>query len=415
MDKIILHVDLNNFYASVECLSKPHLADVPMAVCGNPDARHGIILAKNNIAKSLGIKTGDVIWQAKLKCPDLVTVSPHFDEYAKYSRIVRDIYFEFTDRIETFGLDECWLDVTASQKLFGSGKEIADKIREVVKQRTGLTVSVGVSFTKCFAKLGSDMKKPDATTVISYENYQTVVWNLPCSEMLNIGKKTAQKLSLLNIKTLGELAKADDKVLSAHFGINGQKIKNDALGIESSEVLKFDEHIPIKSVGNGTTTKRDMKSFDDVRTVIYFLCDTIASRLRQYGFMATGLGINFRNTSLTSFSRQKQLNHPTSDGQTLARTCFEFFKDNYDFKTMPPLRTLTVTTFNLVTHNFTFQTSLFDTPLDKRKEKIGASLDKIRSKYGVESITKAAFIDNALVGLTHSQDDDVLPFQRGNK
>lgn len=234
MDRVILHCDLNNFYASVETILHPEYKGKPIAVCGDPKKRHGIVLAKSQPAKIMGVKTGDTVWQAQQKCPDITIVPPTFREYVKYSDIVFKIYTEYTDRVEHFGMDECWLDVTGSVGLFGDGKKIADTIRKRVYDETGLTISVGVSWTKSFAKLGSDLKKPDATTVISRENYKTVVWNLPVGEMIYIGRSSVSRLKKLNINTLGELANADRALLKQHFGIVGDKLIDAASGNEKN-------------------------------------------------------------------------------------------------------------------------------------------------------------------------------------
>ncbi len=416
-DRVILHVDLNNFYASVECIGHPELLLRPLAVCGDPENRHGIVLAKNQLAKSLGVKTGETVREAQRKCGgNLLTVPPHFNKYVYYSKKVREIYYSFTDEIETFGLDECWLDVTGSQKLFGSGKEIADKIREKVKSELDLTVSVGVSFTKVFAKLGSDMKKPDATTVISRENFKQLVWPLPAEEMLFIGRKTIEKLHLINIFTIGDLANADTEVLKQKFGVVGLRMQKDARGIEEGRVLKYDEKTPVKSVGNGITTKRDMVNDDDVRTVISYLADTVATRLRSYGLAASGVAIAIRDCGLSGFIRQTALPYPTSSADEIGKECFELFKKNYDLATEKPIRTLTVSTFNLMSGGDLFQPSLFfDDRIDEEKS-LGSAVDKIREKFGGTAISKASMLSSSdLLGTVTKEDDDMLPFQRGNR
>ncbi|MEG2454505.1 MAG: DNA polymerase IV, partial [Clostridia bacterium] len=288
MDRVILHCDMNNFYASVECVLNPELQGKPVAVCGDPKKRHGIVLAKSQSAKKFGVKTGDAVWQAIKKCPNLIVVAPHHEEYVRYSEIVFKIYTTITDRVESFGIDECWLDVTESIKMFGSGEKIADMLRERVKKETGLTISVGVSFTKIFAKLGSDYKKPDATTVITRENYKQLVWPLPILELLMIGKSSAERLKKLNINTIGDLAKTDRTLLNRHFGIVADKMIDNASGIEREEVkLYYDNHIP-KSVGHGTTTSKDITNVDSAKVVIYALSEMVATRLRKYGLLAGG-------------------------------------------------------------------------------------------------------------------------------
>ena len=416
MDKVILHVDLNNFYASVECIKNPEIKDLPVVVCGNPELRHGVVLAKNQIAKLAGVKTGDTILEAERKCKGLIKVPPNFDDYIKYSKAVREIYYSYTDRIETFGLDECWLDVTGSQKLFGNGEQIADKIRKDVREKTGLTVSVGVSFTKVFAKLGSDMKKPDATTVISRENYKQKIWNLPVQELLYIGKKTCEKLKRLQIRTIGDLANASIKDLTFHFGKIGVDMHNNANGIENyGDVLVFDQKTPVKSVGNGMTTKRDMATDEDVKTVIYYLAESVSSRLRSYGFLAGGVSVNMRSNDLSSFVRQKSLPTPTNLADDIARACFEIFKQNYSLATMRPLRTITIATHDLISENGAFQTSFLYDEVINEKAELGKSIDKIRHRFGNSSLFKAGFIDNDLIGEINNLDEQMLPFEKGNR
>ena len=265
MDRVILHCDLNNFYASVECLKDPQLKHVPLVVAGDPKARHGVVLAKNETAKAFGIKTGDVIRNAKDKVPNLVIVPPHFDEYADYSKRVFELYTDFTCYVEPFGPDECWLDCSGSVTLFGDGSVIADKIREKVKTETGLTVSIGVSFNKVFAKMGSDLKKPDATSVVTRENFRQLLWNLPTSEMLYVGRKTQEQLRKMNIRTIGELARMDVSLLKSKFGLVGEKMWLNANGMDNEPVREYVKHRKIESVGHGMTTLKDITSLDEAR------------------------------------------------------------------------------------------------------------------------------------------------------
>lgn len=416
MEKIILHVDLNNFYASVEQLDHPEWKKVPMAVGGNKNDRHGIILAKNYPAKALGIKTGETLWEARIKSPNLIFVPPHFQKYLHYSKAVKRIYYKYTDMIESFGMDECWLDVTGSQKLFGSGKEIADKIRNDVREETGLTVSVGVSFTKIFAKLGSDIKKPDATTVISKDNFKQIAWNAPIGDMLFVGPKTQFVLHRLGVKTIGDLAKIDVKLLADHFGVVGNRLHLDANGIELSKVLKFDEAMPIKSVGNGTTTIRDMVTCQDVKTVIYYLAEEVSMRLRGYEFMACGVAVHIRNNKLKTITRQMKLCRPTNDTRTLAKHAFELFNANYNFKRDLPVRTLTIQAINLISENMPYQINVLELgkqSLDVEK-KLGKQIDILRDKFGVNAITRASFMATDLVSQVVKSNDMPRPFQRGN-
>lgn len=281
--RTILHSDLNNFYASVECLRNPEIREKPVIVVGSKEDRHGIVLAKNMIAKQAGVKTGDVYWEAKQKCgKNLVEVQADFVAYLQVSRAVRKIYEDYTDRIEAYGIDECWLDVTASG-IFGSGDQIAETIRQRVKNELGLTVSIGVSWNKIFAKLGSDMKKPDAVTVITKENYKDKVWKLPVEELLYVGKATKRKLNRIGVMTIGDLARSSEKVLTGLLGKWGEYLYAFANGEDQSQVVPVGEEENVKSIGNSLTVYRDLKDDEDVKMVIYLLADSIAARMRESG------------------------------------------------------------------------------------------------------------------------------------
>ena len=311
MAKIFLHSDLNNFFASVECLYDPSLRDKPVAVCGNPEARHGIVLAKNMLAKKKGVKTGEALWQAKEKCRDIVFVKPHYDRYLKFSELAQEIYKEYTDLIYPYGIDEAWLDVTSSTGLFGSGEKMANEIRERIKYELGITVSVGVSYNKVFAKLGSDMKKPDATTVITKENFMKKVWPLPVSDLLFVGSSTKRKLNLYSIKTIGDLATCDTKLLLSLLGKNGIMLQNFANGHEYADDVPHLQEPPIRSIGNSTTTPRDLITDDDVRIVLYVLCESVAGRMRDHDFACRTVQIYIRNKDLRSCLRQGPLDFLT--------------------------------------------------------------------------------------------------------
>lgn len=322
---MILHVDLNNFYASVECLYNPDLQDKPIAVCGDIEARHGIVLAKNYPAKAFGIKTGEAIWQAKQKVPGLIVVPPDFRKYLRFSKLVRTIYANYTDQIEAFGIDEAWLDVSGSTRLFGNGEDIADKIRCRMKDEIGLTVSVGVSWNKIFAKLGSDMKKPDATTVINQSNYQKIVWPLPVGELLYVGRSTRQKLQNRAIYTIGDLAKRTPIDLRRILGVWGETLYVFANGLDSSAVRRSGEECVIKSIGNSTTTWRDLLNEEDVKMIVYVLSESIAARLREQALKCTGVAISVRDNELVSFERQGQLHQPTFISNDIADKAMDLF------------------------------------------------------------------------------------------
>ena len=303
---MILHSDMNNFYASVEILYDPMLRDKPVAVAGDEEARHGIVLAKNDIAKRFGIRTGQVLWEARQQCPGLVCVPAHYERYLAFSAQARGIYTSYTDQVEPFGLDECWLDVTGSVGLFGEGPAIADDIRGRMKRELGLTVSIGVSFNKVFAKLGSDMKKPDATTVITPENYRDKAWRLPVSDLLYVGPATTRKLNQYGITTIGELAQANMDLLYWLLGKNGVMLHQFANGQDHSGVRRYYAVPLMKSVGNSTTAPRDLVSEDDVKITLMALCESVGARLREQNCLCSTVSVGIRDNRLLSYDRQAE-------------------------------------------------------------------------------------------------------------
>jgi len=403
-DRIILHCDLNNFYASVECLKNPHLKG-PVAVSGDPQKRHGVILAKNEEAKKFSIKTGDTVLEALRKCPSLTLVKTNFEDYDKYSKMVFRIYERFTDKVEPFGADECWLDCTHSTMLFGDGEKIANTIRDTVKKEIGLTLSVGVSFTKTFAKLGSDLKKPDATTVISRQNYKQIAWPLPASNMLMVGKKTEQKLKKLGIFTIGELATADEDFLHSVFGINGVKIKLAALGEDNDEVRKSFIERENKSYGHGMTTLKDVCDIDSAKAVILYLAEKVAKRLSEAGVKGKGISLGIRFNDLTRASKHTKLNTAVFSAVEIAESCFQILPKIWNKK---PIRSFTVSVFD-VSHNQ--QISFFDGESHQKNENLELALEKIRKKYGKDKIRIANIVESDFI-YDKNDSEDFLPFKR---
>ncbi|MCI7618383.1 MAG: DNA polymerase IV [Firmicutes bacterium] len=393
-DRVILHCDMNGFFASVELLSHPELRDRPMAVCGSPDKRHGIILAKNEPAKKAGVVTAETVWQALKKCPDLQFVPPHMSKYKHYSRLINEIYQRFTDMVEPFSIDESWLDVTASQSLFGSGREIADTIRETVKKELGLTLSAGVSFNKIFAKMGSEYKKPDATTLITRENYKDILWPLPARDMFFVGKATAQKLAAAGISTIGDIAVTSPDFLESMLGKQGRQLWEYTNGLDNSPVARTSEGEKIKSVGNGVTFTRDLITEDDIITAVTSLSDTVAGRLRRYGMKACGVKVDIKDPYFKVISRQKQLFSPTNLAGELAKNALDIIHSSW--KSGSPIRMLTITGINLTDEFFGEQLSLFGVSSDDRQkgEQIERTMDEVRKKYGSSSIGFAAVLDN---------------------
>ncbi|NLB80658.1 MAG: DNA polymerase IV [Clostridiaceae bacterium] len=393
MKKVILHSDLNNFYASVECLNNPDLKDKFVAVCGSQRDRHGIVLAKNQAAKKMGVQTGEAIWQAQQKCPNLVIVPPNFDEYLKYSKIVRDIYYRYTDLIEPFGMDECWLDVTGSTGLFGSGKQIAYQIKEKVKNETGLTVSVGVSFNKIFAKLGSDIKKPDAVTCIEKDLFKYQIGELPASALLGVGRATAKKLKKCNINTIEDLANTDPKYLKTWFGINGVRLWQYANGLDDSNVAPFDYVSPIKSIGHGITCVSDLVSADEIWRVVLELTKDISHKLRNNELLAGGISIAIKDNSLFYKEYQRRINTPTHSIMEIAKEAFLLFRENYKWE--KDIRAVTVRAINLVSEH-TFQQISFMSDESKRqkREKTETAMEEICNRFGKQAVTYACLLED---------------------
>ncbi|MCI5747354.1 DNA polymerase IV [Eubacterium pyruvativorans] len=395
MDRVILHCDMNSFYASIELLDHPEYRNVPMAVSGDPASRHGIILAKNEPAKKYGIRTAETVWQAKRKCPNLVLLPPHREKYRDYHQRINAIFLDYTELVEPFSIDESWLDVTGSRKLFGSGKEIADTIRRRVRDELGLTLSAGVSFNKIFAKMGSEYRKPDATTVISRENYQAVLWPLPVSDFFFVGRATASRLSGIGIETIGDLAEAEESVLIRLLGKQGSKLRQAARGEDETPVRRYDEKRQAKSVGNGVTFPRDLTEEDDILAAITSLSDTVSARLRKAGLRAGGVKVDIKDPSLVTISRQMKLDDPTDRAADIIRAAMDLIRGTV--APGSPIRLLTVTAIHLEEKNAPRQLNLFGALSSRAPETAGASgqaedrsmeytMDEIRRKFGRDAI-----------------------------
>jgi len=394
MDRTVLHCDCDGFFASVECILNPGLKNVPMAVGGNSETRHGIILAKNELAKKYGVVTAEPVGRARNKCPELVIVPPHHDYYQKYSDMVNEIYLEYTDLAEKFGIDETWLDVTGSRSLFGDGKTIADTIRKRVKQEIGLTVSVGVSFNKIFAKLGSDCNKPDGTTLILKENFKDIVYPMPVEALLFVGRKTVDVLKKMYINTIGDLAKSDPLILKSRLGKMGEMLWIYARGEDNEPVKSAYEKTDIKSVGKGMTFPVDLKNIDDIRSEIYKLSDNVATRLRKHNKKCTVVQVHTKSPDFKVISKQKPVGNPTFVTNILADCAFELFCELRT--TMPVIRSLTVTAANLVDDTSASQLTLTDPFSEEKKENLENAVDKLRDAFGKEIITRGSNLKNQL-------------------
>ena len=390
MERVILHCDQNCFFASVELLSHPDLRDVPMAVCGDPASRHGIILAKNEPAKRFGIQTAETVWQARRKCPGLVLLPPQHKLYREYSVRVNELYGQYTDLVEPFGIDESWLDITGSMHLFGGDPvAIADELRRRVREELGLSISVGVSFNKIFAKLGSDYKKPDATTLISPENWQEIVWPLPVGAMLFVGRSAQRTLAQYGVETIGQLAACRPEMLEQLLGKLGRQLHEYANGLDRSPVRPQAEREPVKSVGNGTTFPHDLTRWEEVRAGLAALSDSVAMRLRRQGLYCSGVQVTIKDSSFCSISRQKRLESPTRLMKDIQRAAMELTRSAWRAPT--PIRMLTVTALHITESAESFeQLDLLGAGRavsDARQEKLESAVRAIRDKFGDGSIT----------------------------
>lgn len=405
-DRTILHSDLNSFYASVEIRNNPTLADKPVAVGGDEQARHGIVLAANPLAKQYGIRTAETLWSARRKCPDLVIVPTHFDEYHRFSQAVRQIYLDYTSQIEPMSLDEAFLDVTGSRELFGDGETIAQTIRMRVKEELGLTVSIGVSFNKIFAKLGSDYKKPDAVTIFSRENYRELVWPQPVGNLLYVGKATAAKLAGIGIHTIGELAAADPAALQMLLGRMGPTLHDYANGRDETPVAEYVNREQAKSIGNMITAPRDIRTPADADLVLWPLCENVAHRLRRHGMCAGSVSLYIRDIQLVTHTRQCRLTPPTWLARELMEHARGLLARHYKWKL--PIRTLGVTAGDLVpADQVSLQLDLDGTAEKRDKfERIERAMDGLKDRYGSAAVRRGTeLLDPKLSGF-HPHDHD---------
>lgn len=408
MERTILHSDCNSFYASVECLHNPAIRNKPVAVGGDVEQRHGIILAKNQIAKRYHVSTGEALWQAKLKCPNLVIVPPHYDLYMRFSRMAREIYLDYTDKVEPFGLDECWLDVTGDAA-GRDGMTIAQEISNRIKFELGITVSIGVSYNKIFAKLGSDYKKPDAITPIGKDNYKEIAWPLPVSDLLYVGPATQRRLKSYCVHTIGNLANVPEETLVSWFGKWGEVLHCFANGFDRSPVAAYDNQPVVKSIGNSTTTPRDLKTDDDVKIILYVLADSVARRLREQGFKGRTVCISIRDNQLYSFTRQRALGAYTKITSEIAAAGMELFKRHYHWQN--PIRSVGISVTDLTSDTVPTQTDLFcDERSRVKKEHLDDTVDRLKDRFGSYTVQPAVLLtDQLLSGFDPKKDHNIHP------
>ena len=403
-NRVILHSDINACYAAIEHLHRPELNGKPLAVGGDPEARHGIVLTADYIAKKYGVKTGMALWQAKQVCPELNIVSPRMDLYLRFSRMAHEIYGEYTDLQEPYGVDESWLDVTASSSLKGDGYKIAKEISHRMKSELGITVSIGVSFNKIFAKLGSDYKKPDAITTMYEDEFKSKAWAVPVSDLLYVGRSTNQKLARFGIKTIGDLAQTDEHLLMSQLGKMGGILWAFANGYDDSPVKMEHTHAPIKSIGNSTTTPRDLENDEDVKIVLYILAESVAARLRDNGFKCRVVEISVRDNELYSFTRQHKIDHATNITGEIATEAYRIFKENYNWR--KPIRSVGVRGADLVNDNYWEQMDLFSSVEQREKQmKLDDAVDTIRRRFGFYSVQRGLMYRDKILASVNAKED----------
>jgi len=409
MERIILHSDCNSFYASVECLHHPEIREKPVAVGGDIEQRHGIILAKNQLAKQFHVSTGEAIWQAKQKCPELIVLPPNFPLYLRFSRLARDIYLDYSNRVEPFGLDEAWLDITSSENQKDKGERTAHEIRKRIREELGITVSIGVSYNKIFAKLGSDYRKPDAVTMITKENYRQIAWPLPVSDLLYVGPATKRKLNGFGVHTIGELAQTPVEILRSKFGKIGDILWCFSNGLDSSPVADFQNQPVVKSIGNSTTAPRDLERDEDVKIILYVLADSVARRLREQGLKGRTIHFSVRDNSLFSFTRQKTLGFYTNLTEEIAGEALSLFREHYQWKR--PVRSIGISVSDLEAGTICSQTSLFCDEVKREKmERLDNTVDRLKARFGTFAVQPAVLLkDRNLSGFDPKNDHIIHP------
>lgn len=408
-NRVILHSDINSCYASIEHLHHPELSGKPLAVGGDPEKRHGIVLTADYMAKKRGVKTGMALWQAKQVCPEITFISPRMDLYLRFSRMAHEICGEYTDLQEPYGIDESWLDVTNSCSLKGDGYQIAQEISNRMKKELGITVSVGVSFNKIFAKLGSDYKKPDAITTMYESEFRMKAWEIPVSDLLYVGRSTNKKLESLGIRTIGGLAQMDEKILQSRLGKMGAVLWAFANGYDDSPVKRENTSAPIKSIGNSTTTPKELETDEDVKIMLYILSESVAVRLRENGFRCRTVEISIRDNELYSFTRQCKLDNASNITGEIASMAYRLFKANYRWD--KPIRSVGVRGADLVNDNYMEQLDLFcDFQMREKQMKMDVAVDDIRRRFGFYSIQRGLmYRDRALSAVNAKEDHTVHP------
>ncbi len=406
-DRIIFHCDNNGFFASVEEVLYPELKKAPMAVCGDPESRRGIILAKNELAKARGVKTAETIWQAQRKCPGLVLRPARHHLYREYCERINAIYEQYSPQVERGGIDESFIEMTGCLHLFGGDAlKVANEIRGRIHKEIGVTISVGISWNKIFAKLGSDTAPSNAVQMITRENYKRVVWTKPVSALLMVGKSARETLRRMSIETIGDLANADAGRLEYKLGKMGKTLWMFANGLDDNPVKFTGESDPVKSIGNGRTFRRDLVSCEDIRTALIALSDMVAARMRKAHVKCGSVQVTIKDTSLKSITRQKGTAAPTWLAADLFKEALALLHASWPEG--KPIRMLTVTAQKLTPADQSpGQLSLFEEEQKARErlERLEAAVNTIRGKYGSGSIAHASLVQNDL-GLDDGDDPE---------
>ncbi len=386
-----MHADINHCYAQIEEMLQPMHRLYPMVVGGHEEKRHGIVLAKNDLCRPLGVKTAQSLMEARQACNDLRIVLPHYQRYLEVSEKVKDIYRQYSDRVESFGVDEAWVDLTHSLRLFGDPIALAKTIQKRVYDEIGLTVSIGLSFNKVFAKLGSDMGKSSGFAYISEDNYKNVVWPLPVGDLLYVGVKTNIKLNAMGIHTIGQLANTPLEALTNRFGKWGY-VHRFANGKDDQAVAHVNDpkEVP-KSVGNGMTTIIDMENMEQTRLVLRLLSESVASRMRDENVIGNVVSLMFRDKSLAWYQVQRKLNYYTDNSEDILDEACDLLQQRYDFS--QPLRQITVSMQVKSRKDHIQQMSLESITQEMKRDKkrqVDVLMDDLRNKYGFSSIKKCS-------------------------
>lgn len=418
MHRVVMHIDMNAFYASVAQHLDPMLRGRPVAVAGDPKKRNGIILAKSRPAKETGVKTGIAIWEAKRVCPDLIVVPPDYAAYKRYSRLARLVYYDYTDLVEPFGLDESWIDITGSLPLFGGDEmSVAQEISERVKSELGLTVSIGVSWNKVFSKLGSDMDPGDGIVAITPENYKDVAWSRPVGDLIYVGSATEKKLISAGYRTIGDLAHAGDYFLKKRFGKIGPMLRSFARVEDGSPVRvmdyeKADVEYDIKGIGNGLTAPHDLVCESDAKALVWLFSESVAQRLRESRLRCRTISIGVRRAGdLSGYSRQRTLKSPTCLTKDIANTAMSLLVENQPFDEEHAIRAIHVRATNLVSMDVPVQHDLFgDAERISLMEKLDLTIDDLRNRFGNTLIRRGVELtDEMMANVDIKRDNTVHP------